>query len=111
MQHLALFVPWESFLSESSGDINDIWERQRRVLSRRVASYTDNVQLLRRSAEDVKRDARQWAALSGDPGPAADLAEPGLAEGEEGREAVYRADDIGSATRLIDVLRNMIGGT
>ena len=24
VQHLALFVPWESFLSETSGDINAI---------------------------------------------------------------------------------------
>jgi hypothetical protein len=34
-----------------------------------MASYADNIQLLRRSAEDVKHDARQWAALSGDPDP------------------------------------------
>jgi len=76
-----------------------------------MASHADNIQLLCWSAEDVKRDARQWAVLSGDQSPGADSVEPGPAEGEEGREAVYRSDDIGSAIRLIDVLRNTIGGS
>ncbi|KAG5746038.1 hypothetical protein H9Q72_008069 [Fusarium xylarioides] len=66
VQHLALFVPWESFLSEGAGDINAIWERQKRALSRRISFAVDNIQLLHRSAEDAKRDARQWAAQSGD---------------------------------------------
>ncbi|KAK3391314.1 hypothetical protein B0H63DRAFT_390978, partial [Podospora didyma] len=105
-----MFVPWESFLSETHGDINDIWQRQKRALSRRILSYADNIQLLRRSAEDVKRDARQWAGLSGDTDPAPDMDESALAEGREGQETAYRSDDVGSATRLIDVLRNTIGG-
>jgi len=58
VQHLALFVPWECFISESSGDINDIWMRKKGKLSRRLLFVLDNVQLLRRSAEDAKRDAR-----------------------------------------------------
>ena len=75
---------WESFLSEMSGDINEIWQRQRLVLSQRMSSYVDNIQLLHWSAEDVKCDARRWAALSGDSDPAADMVKLGLAEGEEG---------------------------
>jgi hypothetical protein len=58
----------------------------------------------------VKCDARQWAALSGGTDPAVDMVESGLAEAEEGQETAYRSDDIGSATRLIDVLRNTIRG-
>ncbi|KAM4061035.1 hypothetical protein HRG_012950 [Hirsutella rhossiliensis] len=29
VQHLALFAPWETFLSEERGDINEIWRRAR----------------------------------------------------------------------------------
>ncbi|KAH6874286.1 hypothetical protein B0T10DRAFT_377892, partial [Thelonectria olida] len=58
VQHLGLFVPWECFLPESSGDINDIWTRQKAALSRRLLFILDNIQLLRRSAEDAKRDAK-----------------------------------------------------
>jgi hypothetical protein len=59
VQHLAMFVPWELFLSEDSGDINVIWGRLKRLLSRRLSFVADNIQLLRRSAEDAKRDAKQ----------------------------------------------------
>ncbi|KAG7413173.1 ATP-dependent DNA helicase PIF1 [Fusarium oxysporum f. sp. raphani] len=62
VQHLALFVAWESFLSEGAGDINAIWEGQRRALPRRILFVVDNIQLLHRSAKDAKRDANQWAA-------------------------------------------------
>ncbi|KJZ75815.1 hypothetical protein HIM_04639 [Hirsutella minnesotensis 3608] len=58
VQHLALFVPWERFLCEERGDINDIWTRARRALSPRISCLVENVQLLRRSAEDAKRDAK-----------------------------------------------------
>lgn len=106
-----MFAPWESFLSEASGDINDIWQARKRDLSRRISSYADHIQLLRRSAEDAKRDARQWVAISGDADPAAaDTVESGLAEEEDGGEVAYRSGDIGNATRLIDVLRKMTAG-
>lgn len=65
VQHLALFVPWQSLLGESVGDDNDIWGRKRLQLSPQIF-LVDNIQLLRRSAEDVKSDARQWAASSGE---------------------------------------------
>ncbi|KAM4066730.1 PIF1 protein [Hirsutella rhossiliensis] len=70
VQHLALFAPWETFLSEERGDINEIWRRARERLPPRTSCLVDNVQLLRRSAEDAKRDAKQWAASSGDGDPA-----------------------------------------
>ncbi|KAM4066738.1 PIF1-like helicase [Hirsutella rhossiliensis] len=98
VQHLALFVPWESFLGEEAGDINDIWARARGSLAPRVARLADNVQLLRRSAEDAKRDAKQWAATSEEGETAAAQA--------EGGEGAYRAGGAGDAARLIDVVRN-----
>ncbi|KAG5778224.1 hypothetical protein H9Q73_008110 [Fusarium xylarioides] len=72
VQHLGLFIPWHAFLCESSGEINRIWETQKTCLSKRMTWLADNIQLLRRSAEDVARDARQWAALSGEGDPTAD---------------------------------------
>jgi len=96
-------------LGETSGDINAIWERQKQALPRRVSFLADNIQLLRRSAEDVKRDARQWAAMSGDADHAADAVESGVADGDEGQRTAYRSDNIGNAIRLIDVLRNTLG--
>ena len=76
VQHLAMFVPWENFLSEVSGDINDIWERQKQILPQRLGAIAGNIQLLRRSAEDAKRDARQWAAECGEADPLADPSKP-----------------------------------
>ncbi|KAM4067355.1 ATP-dependent DNA helicase PIF1 [Hirsutella rhossiliensis] len=95
VQHLALFVPWEAFVCEETGDINDIWARERAALAPRIARLADNVQLLRRSAEDAKRDARQWAATT--------------EEAAEGGGQVYRAGGAGDAARLIDVVRNAAG--
>lgn len=68
------------------------------------------MQLLRRSAEDAKRDARQWTASAGDADfTAARAGEEG--EGDAGEEAasVYQSDSIGNATRLIDVVRSAVG--
>ncbi|EXM13396.1 hypothetical protein FOTG_18153 [Fusarium oxysporum f. sp. vasinfectum 25433] len=110
VQHLALFVPWESFLCREADDINSIWARAREALPPRILCLVDNVQLLRRSAEDAKRDARQWAASAGDADfTAARTGEEG--EGEAGEEAasVYQSGSIGNATRLIDVVRSAVG--
>jgi hypothetical protein len=110
VQHLALFVPWETFLGEVRDDINDIWARARAALSPRISCVVGNVQLLRRCAEDAKRDARQWAASAGDADcTAARAGEEG--EGETGEEAAsaYQSDSIGNATRLIDVVRGAAG--
>ncbi|KAM4066757.1 PIF1-like helicase [Hirsutella rhossiliensis] len=110
VQHLALFVPWESFLDEERGDINCIWGRQRAALAPRISCFVDNVQLLRRSAEDAKRDARQWAASSGDGDPTAVRPDED-GTGEVGVEpgSGYQADSAGSTNRLIDVVRSSIG--
>ncbi|XP_044717360.1 PIF1-like helicase domain-containing protein [Hirsutella rhossiliensis] len=110
VQHLALFVPWELFLGEESGDINRIWGRERAALVPRISCYVDNVQLLRRSAEDAKRDAKQWAASSGDgDSTAVYLDEDGTAEAGVEPGSVYQADSTGNTTRLIDVVRSSIG--
>ncbi|EJT68997.1 hypothetical protein GGTG_13394 [Gaeumannomyces tritici R3-111a-1] len=108
VQHLGLFVPWQAFLCETCGEINDIWNKQRALLPKRISWLVDNVQLLRRSAEDVAQDAKQWAALSGELEPAADAAESGSAERADAQSMAYRSDNVGTATRLIDVLRSAI---
>ncbi|KAM4064222.1 PIF1-like helicase [Hirsutella rhossiliensis] len=110
VQHLALFVPWKSFLGEGTGEINSIWARARDAMAPRISCLVDNVQLLRRSAEDAKRDAKQWAASSGDGDPTVAHVEEGGA-GEAGAEsaAAYQPNSIGDATRLIDVVRGAVG--
>ncbi|KAL5583752.1 hypothetical protein FOVSG1_015103 [Fusarium oxysporum f. sp. vasinfectum] len=112
VQHLALFVPWECFISESSGDINDIWTRQKEKLSQRLLFILDNIQLLRRSAEDAKRDAKQWAVSSVNDELAAGetaLGNGGVSDREDEAPAAYRCDNIGDTTRLVDVLRSAGG--
>ncbi|KAF1807901.1 hypothetical protein P152DRAFT_469269 [Eremomyces bilateralis CBS 781.70] len=111
VQHLAIFVPWESFLFETSGDINAIWENRKQALPRRMAFVADNIQLLHRSAEDAKRDAKQWAAMSGETDPPVDTVEleDRDDDGDEGPRTTYRSDSLGNAVRLIDVLRNAMG--
>ncbi|KAM4066710.1 PIF1-like helicase [Hirsutella rhossiliensis] len=61
--HLALFVPWENFTSESLGDITDIWTTHRAGLCPRLRFYVSNICLLRKSAEDARKDAKLWASL------------------------------------------------
>lgn len=111
VQHLALFVPWEQFLSDESGDINAIWDRERRLLSPRLCHVVENIQLLRRSAEDARRDAKQWAAMSGETDHAAKEMELDGEEDDGVSGDMYRGDNVGSAIRLIDVLRSMVEGT
>ena len=108
MQHLALFVPWQAFLQQNAGDINFVWERQKQLLSGRVLHLVNNIQLLRRSAEDARRDAKQWAASSGELESSVEAG--GVeGEGEQDSRALYRADAIGTTLRLIDVLRSTVG--
>ncbi|KAM6514382.1 hypothetical protein FALCPG4_015531 [Fusarium falciforme] len=110
VQHLALFVPWESFLCEETGDIDSIWARARETLAPRVSCLVDNVQLLRRSAEDAKRDAKQWEVTSGDGDPTvAHLEEGGTDEAGAEFAAPYQSNSIGDAMRLIDVVRGAVG--
>ncbi|KJZ68594.1 hypothetical protein HIM_12014 [Hirsutella minnesotensis 3608] len=62
--HLALFVPWETFLSETRGDITGIWRNYEATLCPRLRSRVANISLLRKSAEDARKDARLWASRS-----------------------------------------------
>ncbi|RKK73233.1 hypothetical protein BFJ71_g17436, partial [Fusarium oxysporum] len=110
VQHLALFVPWESFLCRETDDINSIWARAREALPPRISCLVDNVQLLRRPAEDAKRDARKWAASSGDGELTATHAHQDRAgEASEEATSAYQSDSVGNATRLIDVVRGAVG--
>ncbi|KAH6883484.1 hypothetical protein B0T10DRAFT_377750, partial [Thelonectria olida] len=62
--HLALFVPWEAFLSKMQGDITDIWSDYEVALSPRLRFHVSNISLLRKSAEDARKDAKLWASRS-----------------------------------------------
>ncbi|XP_044723695.1 PIF1 protein [Hirsutella rhossiliensis] len=106
----------DGYLSKDFGHNDDeeschrsIWERARGA-GPRISCLVDNVQLLRRSAEDAKRDAKQWAASSGDGDSTVAHVEEGET-GEAGAEfaATYRSNNIGDATRLIDVVRGAVG--
>ncbi|KAK4061234.1 hypothetical protein Purlil1_14261 [Purpureocillium lilacinum] len=109
-----LFVPWEAFLCEERGDMNNIWTRAREALSPRISCLVENVQLLRRSAEDAKRDAKQWAASSADDdGTAVHFEEGGPAEatGEApGDRGLDRVDDNDTAARPVPALGAQLGG-
>ncbi|RKK74275.1 hypothetical protein BFJ71_g17294 [Fusarium oxysporum] len=91
------------FLCEASDDINNIWKRHNACPPRRIAWLADNIQLLRRSAEDGALDARQWGVLSGKSDPIADVTGSHSTDRNGSHNAaVYRPDGIGTATRLID---------
>ncbi|KAM4067473.1 PIF1-like helicase [Hirsutella rhossiliensis] len=109
VQHLALFVPWspscakKQARSMASGS-------GREALAPRISCLVDNVQLLRRSAEDAKRDAKQWAASSGDGDPTvAHVEETGTDDAGAESTTMYQPSSIGGATRLIDVVRGAVG--
>ncbi|KAM5529077.1 DNA repair and recombination protein [Fusarium oxysporum f. sp. phaseoli] len=108
-----MFVPWKCFISESSGDINDIWTRQKEKLSQRLLFILDNIQLLRRSVEDAKSDAKQWAVSSANDELAVGETAPGnggVSDREDEAPAAYRCDNIRDTTPLVDVLKSA-GGT
>ena len=96
-------------MSETSGDINAIWEKEKQALPRRISLIVDNIQLLCHSAEDMSRDAKQWAAMSREMDPIGEAVESGLADGDEASRIAYQSDNIGNATCLIDVFRNAMG--
>ena len=101
VQHLALFVFWNLSLSETSGGINTIWEREKQ-------STTSSCCVVR-SAEDAKRDAKQWAAKSEETDFLREDVELDVVEGDQEARIEYRSDIFGNATRLIDVFRQAIG--
>src|SRR5437773_2444546 len=61
IQHLALFVRWEDFMPKLDGNPNEVWRELEQGLSERIRFYVKNIQLLTQSAEDARRDAKQWA--------------------------------------------------
>ena len=70
----------------------------------------DNIQLLYRSAEDVKSDTRQWAASSGKGDITTDGIEQNVTEKNNIPRTGYRPDSINIAIYLLDILRNTITG-
>ncbi|RYP64165.1 hypothetical protein DL771_008901 [Monosporascus sp. 5C6A] len=62
--HLALFVPWENFLSETRPDITGIWRNYAATLCPRLRFHISNISLLRKSAEDTRKNAKLWASRS-----------------------------------------------
>ncbi|EXU94845.1 helitron helicase-like domain protein [Metarhizium robertsii] len=106
VQHLALFVPWEDFLRETTADIDSVWRRCRDSLPGRLQCVVNNAQLLRQSAEDARRDARQWAATSGEGDLSMDVDDNVPMDGRDDGKAAFRSDEIGDAGRLIDLVRS-----
>ncbi|KFG84187.1 hypothetical protein MANI_116079 [Metarhizium anisopliae] len=106
VQHPALFVPWEGFLRETTADIDSVWRRCRDSLPGRLQCVVNNAQLLRQSAEDARRDARQWAATSGEGDLSMDVDDNVPMDGRDEGKAAFRSDEIGDAGRLIDLVRS-----
>ncbi|KDN72074.1 putative conserved hypothetical protein [Colletotrichum sublineola] len=76
---LGLFIPWETFVQSTSNDPADVWESLYADLPGRVEALVKNIQLLHKSAEDAKKDAKLWASRSeGDEGYEFDRAEESL---------------------------------
>ncbi|XP_044717275.1 PIF1-like helicase domain-containing protein [Hirsutella rhossiliensis] len=63
VQHLALFVPWKPFSAKKKGT-SMRYGGGRELLPPRISCLVDNVQLLRRSAEDARRDAKHAAGAN-----------------------------------------------
>lgn len=58
MLHLALFVPWEKFVSETVDDIPVLWRLFEEGLSDRLRFHVHNIALLRASADDAAADRK-----------------------------------------------------
>ncbi|KAM5344579.1 hypothetical protein ACJ41O_013114 [Fusarium nematophilum] len=124
--HLALFVPWEKFLSETHPDITGIWQNFADTLCARLRLCVANISLLRRSAEDARKDARLWASRSegddtvdvefpldeGDDNDGPTTEEPTMAEHHQSYTALLRslqnAMRDSDATKDSPVLRSLI---
>ncbi|KAJ3455084.1 hypothetical protein MRS44_013684 [Fusarium solani] len=105
VQHLALFVPWEKFITAASGNINEVWEHWRRRLPKRLQTIAGNIQFLKRSAQDARRDAKQWAA-AGDDAVLDDIDAMGYdLQDPTGPVKPYRPDQVGQLGRLIETVR------
>ncbi|KAJ3572625.1 hypothetical protein NPX13_g4988 [Xylaria arbuscula] len=104
--HLALFVPWQDFLSGTDGDITDIWLTYEASLSPRLCFYVSNISLLSKSAEDARKDAKLWASRSeGD--DTVDIEFP-VAEGDYANEPAATAEHHQAYTALLHALQNAV---
>ncbi|RSL84092.1 hypothetical protein CDV31_016748 [Fusarium ambrosium] len=62
------------------------------------------------SCHHAKRDAKQWASSSGDEDlMGAHVEEAGAGQEDEEAASAYQSDNVGSATRLIDVVISAVG--
>ena len=103
---MALFVPWEDFLPKMQGDITDMWLDYEAALSPRLRFHISNISLLRKSAEDARKDAKLWASRSeGD--DTVDVELP-LDEDDCGEEAATMAEHHQSYAALLQTLQNAI---
>ncbi|KAJ6436571.1 hypothetical protein O9K51_10813 [Purpureocillium lavendulum] len=104
--HLALFVPWEDFLSRTQGAITDIWSSCEARLSPRLRFHVSNIGLLRKSAEDARRDATLWASRSeGDDTVDVEYALGGDDYGEEPATPAHQHQNY---TALLQVLQSAV---
>jgi PIF1-like helicase len=90
-------VPWERFLAidrlqgythSDSGlpSVNEVWLEHLQHLPGRIKAIHSNIKLLRKSAEDARKDAQLWANRSeGDEGKEFEEPEEGLAVGSTWR--------------------------
>jgi hypothetical protein len=102
-------VPWEDFLARADGDITDIWTKHAAALPPRLRSHVSNISLLRKSAEDARKDAKLWASRSeGD--DTVDMEFP-LDEGNHAEESSTTAEHKQNYTALLHILQNAVAGS
>jgi hypothetical protein len=63
IQHLGLFIPWETFQDDNTDDLNEVWSLQKQSLEDRLLFHVESCGLIRRSAEDARVDAEAWADM------------------------------------------------
>jgi len=114
---LALFVPWEQFMAidklqgyahSDSGlaSVITVWLQHLQHLPDRIKAIYANVKLLRKSAEDAKKDALLWANRNeGDEGRGFDEPEEGLPVG-----STWRPGEMEMRFTLHDLLANKQDG-
>ena len=57
---MSLFVSWKQFFEISSDLISDVWQHCQEFLSEWLEMYSNNLDLLYKSAENVMIDAKLW---------------------------------------------------
>ena len=99
-------MPWEDFLSEMCGGITNIWSDFEAGLCSRLRFHVSNISLLRKSAEDARKDTKLWASRSeGD--DTVDVEFP-LDEGDYGQEPATTAEHHQTYAALLWILQNAV---